>query len=233
MGAAIMKNKKVGTDLTHGKILSTLLVFAIPIVLTNLIQQLYSMVDLIIVGQYVGSAGTVGVATGGEVSDLMTPVATAFSTAGQIYIAQLVGAKQDKKVKETIGTLLTLMFLISFACIILTVIFHRQILVLLNCPAEALQQATYYMIITTLGMPFIFGYNAVCGVLRGMGESKKPLIFILVAAGVNIVCDVLLVAVFRLEAAGTAIATVLSQFGAFAAAFYYLYRNKEQFDFEL
>lgn len=233
MGATVMKKKKVGTDLTHGRILSTLLVFAIPIVLTNLIQQLYSMVDLIIVGQYVGSVGTVGVATGGEVSDLMTPVATAFSTAGQIYIAQLVGAKQDKKVKETIGTLLTLMFLISFACIALTVIFHGQILALLNCPPEALRQATYYMIITTLGMPFIFGYNAVCGVLRGMGESKKPLIFILVAACVNIVCDVLLVAVFKLEAAGTAIATVLSQFGAFASAFYYLYRNKEQFDFEL
>lgn len=206
MGATVMKKKKVGTDLTHGRILSTLLVFAIPIVLTNLIQQLYSMVDLIIVGQYVGSVGTVGVATGGEVSDLMTPVATAFSTAGQIYIAQLVGAKQDKKVKETIGTLLTLMFLISFACIALTVIFHGQILALLNCPPEALRQATYYMIITTLGMPFIFGYNAVCGVLRGMGESKKPLIFILVAACVNIVCDVLLVAVFKLEAAGTAIA---------------------------
>ena len=70
MGATVMKKKKVGTDLTHGRILSTLLVFAIPIVMTNLIQQLYSMVDLIIVGQYVGSVGTVGVATGGEVSDV-------------------------------------------------------------------------------------------------------------------------------------------------------------------
>lgn len=233
MGTAAVKDKKVGTDLTHGSILKTLLIFAVPIVLTNLIQQLYSMVDLIIVGQYVGSIGTVGVATGGEVSDLMTPVATAFSTAGQIYIAQLVGAKQEKRVKKTIGTLLTLMFLISFICILVTVLFHRQILELLNCPDEALSQATYYMIITTLGMPFIFGYNAVCGVLRGMGESKKPLVFILVAAAVNIVCDVLLVAVFRLEAAGTAIATVMSQFGAFAAAFYYLYKNKETFDFEL
>jgi len=232
METAAGKKKKVGLDLINGTILPTLLVFAIPIVLTNLIQQLYSMVDLIVVGQYVGSVGTVGVATGGEVSDVMTPIATAFSTAGQIYIAQLVGAKQDKKVKATIGTLLTLMFLISFGCIILTVTFHKQILSLLNCPAEALEQATYYMIITTMGMPFIFGYNAVCGILRGMGESRRPLMFVIVAACVNIVCDVLLVAVFHLEAAGTAIATVLSQFGAFAAAFGYLYKNKEQFDFE-
>ncbi len=233
MDAIATKKKKVGLDLTEGSILKTLIVFAIPIVLTNLIQQLYSMVDLIIVGQYVGSAGTVGVATGGEVSDLMTPVATAFSSAGQIYIAQLVGAKQDKKVKETIGTLLALMFMISFACIAVTVAFHNRILQLLNCPDEAFKQAAYYMIITTLGMPFIFGYNAVCGILRGMGESQKPLIFVSVAAVVNIVFDVIFVAVFKLEAMGTAIATVMSQFGSFAAAFYYLYRNKEQFDFEL
>lgn len=234
MGAAAATGKKkVGTDLTSGNILKTLIIFAVPIVLTNLIQQLYSMVDLIIVGQYVGSIGTVGVATGGEVSDLMTPIATAFATAGQIYIAQLVGAKQDSKVKATIGTLLSLMFLISFGCIIVTVLFHPQILKILNCPDEALGQATYYMIITTLGMPFIFGYNAVCGILRGMGESKRPLIFICVAASVNIIADILLVAVFRLEAAGTAIATVLSQMGSFGAAFYYLYKNREQFDFEL
>lgn len=233
MSVIVAKKKKVGLDLTEGSILRTLIVFAIPIVLTNLIQQLYSMVDLIIVGQYVGSTGTVGVATGGEVSDLMTPVATAFSSAGQIYIAQLVGAKQEKKVHETIGTLLTLMFLISFACIIVTVTFHGQILQLLNCPKEALKQATYYMIITTLGMPFIFGYNAVCGILRGMGESQKPLIFVSVAAVVNIVFDVIFVAAFKLGAMGTAIATVMSQFGSFAAAFYYLYQNKEQFDFDL
>ena len=91
--SAVAAKKKVGRDLTEGNILKTLLIFAIPIVLTNLIQQLYSMVDLIIVGQFVGSTGTVGVATGGEVSDLMTPIATAFASAGQIYIAQLFGAK--------------------------------------------------------------------------------------------------------------------------------------------
>lgn len=231
--SAVAAKKKVGRNLTEGNILKTLLIFAIPIVLTNLIQQLYSMVDLIIVGQFVGSTGTVGVATGGEVSDLMTPIATAFASAGQIYIAQLFGAKDIDRVKKTIGTLLTLMLSISFVCIIGTVIFHQTILDLLHCPSEALTQATVYMIITTIGMPFIFGYNAVCGILRGMGESKWPLIFISVAAVVNVVADVFLVAVLKMEAAGTAIATVLSQFGAFAAAFYYLYKHREEFDFEL
>lgn len=227
------KEKKVGGNLTEGNIVKLLIVFAVPIVLTNLIQQLYSMVDLMVIGKYVGSTGTVGVSTGGELSDLMTPVATAFASAGQIYIAQLTGAKDEKKARETIGTLLTMMFLISFACAIIAIAFYRPILGLLNCPQEAFSNAAVYMIITAAGMPFIFGYNAVCGILRGMGESKRPLVFIIVAATVNIVFDLLLVAVFRMGAAGAALATVLSQFGSFAAAFYFLYKNKEQFDFEL
>lgn len=108
-----------------------------------------------------------------------------------------------------------------------------SILNLLNCPQEAIGQAEAYMIITALGMPFIFGYNAVCGVLRGMGESRRPLTFIIIAAVINVILDSILVAVFHMDAAGTAIATVLAPVGAFAASFAYMYRHKEQFDFEL
>lgn len=177
MTQAVRKDK-VGTNLTEGPIMSSLLLFAIPIVLTNLVQQLYSMVDLIVIGQYVGNIGTVGVNTGGEMADLVTPVAMGFSTAGQIYIAQLFGAKADRKIKQTVGTLLSFMMMISVALVFVAFFFHRTILELLNCPPEAMSQAANYMIITALGYPFIFGYNAVCGILRGMGESKRPLYFI-------------------------------------------------------
>ncbi|MCD7807192.1 MAG: MATE family efflux transporter [Lachnospiraceae bacterium] len=227
------KSKKVGMDLTEGSILKCLLVFAVPIVVTNVIQQFYSMVDLMVIGQYVGATGTVAVSTGGEVSDMVTPVATAFSTAGQIYIAQLFGAKKTDKVKKGIGTLITLMMIMALVIMTCTIIFSSQILRLLNCPSEAFREAMEYMIITAIGIPFIYGYNAVCGVLRGMGESRKPLIFVLVAATVNIFLDILLVAVFKMGAAGTAIATAMSQFGSFIAAFIYMYINREQFDFEL
>jgi putative MATE family efflux protein len=115
----------------------------------------------------------------------------------------------------------------------ITILFHRQILHLINCPEEAMSQANAYIIITALGFPFVFGYNAVCGILRGMGESKRPLIFILVAAAINIVLDLLLVAVFQMGAAGTAIATVFSQMGSCAAALYFMWRKRERFDFEL
>ena len=224
---------RVGTNLTEGPIMRTLLIFAIPIVLTNLIQQLYSLVDVMVIGQFVGNAGTVGVNTGGEISDLLTPVAMGFSTAGQIYIAQLTGAGDEKGVKRSIGTLLSFMMLLSMGLAVVTIVFCDPILTVLNCPAEAWSQAKSYMIITAIGLPFIFGYNAVVGVLRGMGESKRPLIFILVAAAVNIILDLLLVAVFKMDAAGTAIATAASQFGSFAAAVAFLWRKREKFDFEI
>lgn len=211
---ASIKGKRIGTDMTEGPILKCLLLFVLPIVLTNLIQQVYSMVDLMVIGKFVGSEGTSGVSVGGEPADFLTPFATAFSTAGQIYIAQLAGAKKEKELKETIGSFLALMIAVSVCLTILVIGFSSPLLKLFNCPTEALSQARNYMIITALGFPFIFGYNAVCGLLRGMGESKRPLIFILCAATSNIFLDLLLVVVFKLEAAGTAIATVASQFAS-------------------
>lgn len=233
MGQTLPSKKSVGTNLTEGPIMRTLLTFAIPIVLTNLIQQLYSLVDVMVIGQFVGNIGTVGVNTGGEIADLLTPMALGFSTAGQIYIAQLTGAGNEQGVKRTIGTLLSFMIVLSCALSCLTICLCDPILRLLNCPAEAWSQARSYMIITALGFPFIFGYNAVVGILRGMGESKRPLVFIVVAATVNIVLDLVLVVVFPLEAAGTAIATAASQLGSFTAAFYFLWKKRDKFDFEL
>lgn len=227
------EKSQVGIDLTRGSILKTLMLFAIPIILTNVIQQVYILVDLMVVGQFVGSVGTVGVSTGGEISDLVSPLAIAFGTAGQVYIAQLVGAEKKQRAQRSIGTLLTMMLLMSIVAMCATIVFRDGILSLLQCPAQAWEQAESYMVIAAVGMPFVFGYNAICGVLRGMGESQKPLIFIIVAALVNIVLDFLLVAGLHMEAAGAAIATVASQFGSFAVAFWFMYRNRGTFGMRL
>ena len=224
--------KRVGRDLTTGPVANNLLVFVGPIILTNLIQQVYSMVDLMVIGQYVGNIGTVGVSTGGEIVDFLTPVATSFATAGQIYIAQLAGAKRMNEQRKAIGSFITLMMLMSVAFMVLTIGLCTPILRLLNCPEDAMDAAQAYMIITGIGIPFIFGYNAVCGVLRGMGESKRPMLFIIIAAVVNIFLDLLLVAGIPLEAAGTAIATSVSQLASFIAAFVYMYKNRDAFDLE-
>lgn len=130
--------KRVGKDLTNGPIFPLLLSFAIPLILTGLVQQLYSTVDLMIIGQYVGSVGTVGVATGGELIDLMTPFSMAIATGGQIYIAQVAGAKNEKKLKEAVGTLLTLMMLLAAATTLAALFFHQGILRIMNCPPGGL-----------------------------------------------------------------------------------------------
>ncbi len=223
---------RVGLDLTTGPILKNLLIFAGPMVLTSLVQQLYSMVDVAVIGQYVGNVGTVGVGVGGEMADLVAPVAMGFASAGQIFISQLVGARDEDRIKKTVGTLITFMMGLSVILMLAAFLLCTPVLRLLQCPGEAWGQARNYMLITALGYPFIFGYNAVVGVLQGMGESKKPLMFILVAATINIVLDIFLVAVIPLGAAGTAIATVASQAGSFLATFYFMWKRKEQFDFE-
>lgn len=225
--------KRVGRDLTTGSVAKGVFLFVGPVILTNLIQQVYSMVDLMVIGKFVGNVGTVGVSTGGEIADFLTPVATAFALAGQIYIAQLAGAKRFDELKESVGSFLSLMMGMSVFFAVASIALCDQILGLLNCPEEALSSARSYMIITSCGYPFIFGYNAVCGVLRGMGESKRPLIFIIAAAVANVFLDLLLVVVFRLDAAGTALATVASQLASFVAAFIYMYRIRDAIGFQL
>lgn len=219
--------------LIEGPILKCLLAFAVPIILTNLVQQLYSMADLIVIGQFVGNVGTVGVNNGSEFSDVISPMPWAFATAGQILIAQLVGKGDYEKVKKTIGTLISSMLTLSFVLVLISLTFCTQILVLINCPAEAFAEAKAYMQIVAVGLPAVFGYNAVVGVLTGVGESKKPLLFVCIAATVNVVLDLAMVIICKMGVVGTALATSFSQYASFIAAYCYLWKNREQFGFEL
>ena len=227
------RKKKVGVDLTEGSVMKLLLTFAVPMVLAQLLQQLYSAVDLMVIGKFVGNIGTVGVSTGSEISDYATTFAMSIAMGAQVYISQLAGAKDKENLKEAIGTMLTLLFGVAIFLLVAVLIFHNAFLRLLNCPEEAWTEAARYMMITALGLPFVFGYNGISAMLRGMGESKKPLLFIAISATVNIFADILFVVVIPLQAAGTAIATVLSQIGSFVAAFIYMYKHRSSFDFKL
>ena len=220
--------KNVGLDLTSGSIFKQLMIFVLPLLLANIVQQLYDAVDMIVIGKFVGKIGSAGVSTGSEVATLITFVATSFGSAGQIYVAQLFGAKNRKAISEMIGT--SLVFMIALALLFTFMCFTCADIFLgwLNCPEDSYAQARSYMVVVSLGFPFIFGYNMVCGILRGMGEAKRPLIFIIVAAIANIFMDLLMVVVFKMEAAGTAIATAAAQMASFIAAFIFLYRKREQ-----
>lgn len=232
MSGTAAKGKRVGTDLTEGNILKLLIRFVVPLLLANFLQQLYNTVDMAVIGHFVGSEGTVGVSTGGEVATMLTFLATSFGSAAQIYVAQLYGAKDHKSINETIGTAVLFTMGTALVCTIVSILFCDAMLGWLNCPAEAFEQAKAYMIVVSIGLPFIFGYNCVCGILRGMGEAKRPLLFVAIAATANVVMDLLFVVVIPLEAAGTAIATVAAQLASFVAAAVFLYRKREQFELE-
>ncbi|MBQ4254165.1 MAG: polysaccharide biosynthesis C-terminal domain-containing protein, partial [Erysipelotrichaceae bacterium] len=230
---ASIKRKKVGTNLTEGPILKNLIVFAIPLIMTNIIQQLYSIIDLALMGKLVGSAAAVAVNNGSEISDLLLPIAQGFSAGGQVLIAQLSGAKDEEGIKKSIGTLITLELLIGIGLGSIFIIFSNQLLNIINCPESAFAQAKAYMIITVIGMPFVYTYNSICAVLRGMGESKKPLFFVTIASISHIVLAYVLVSFFHAEVVGTALATVFSQLLSCALAFGYLLMNRERFGVEL
>ena len=228
----ISTKKKVGMNLTEGPILPLMLKFMLPMLIASFIQQLYNAVDMIVIGQYVGPTGTVGVAQGGEAANMVTFIATALASASQIYVAQLFGAKKTKEISETITTAIVFTLCVSLFFAVICIVFCKPFLALINCPEEALDQASDYMIIVSLGLPFVMGYNTICGLLRGLGESKRPMIFIAISATANIFMDLLLVAVFRLEAAGTAIATIIAQMASCIAAFIYLYKKRTEFGIE-
>lgn len=228
------KSETLINNLAEGPVLSKLTRFAIPIMLANLLQAVYSMVDMIVVGQFGGPAGLSAVGIGGQLQNLFLAVGMGFANGGQVVISQQVGAKSEK-ISKTIGTLLTTELILALVVGLIGVAFHSPILGLMNTPSSAWDEAVRYLVICSCGMIFIYGYNALCAILRGMGESKLPMIFIGVASLVNVVLDLLFVGRFHWGAGGAAAATVIAQGIAFLSAAVYLYRHKEaaQFDFRL
>jgi len=222
----------MGMDFTDGAILPMLLRYFLPFLLANLLNSIYNTVDTIIVGQFVGSAGIVAVTVGGKMLNLFTNIGFSFAAGGQILISQIVGEKRREEINSTIGTLFTEMMISSVAAAGLLILLSNNIVVWMNTPEESVGAALAYLRITSFGLPLIFGYNAVCAVLRGMGDSKSPLIYIAVAAGFNVVGDYLFVAFLDMGAAGTAIATIMAQGCALAFSICTLYKKREKFGFD-
>ena len=222
----------MGTDFTEGSIMPMLLRFMLPFLLASILNSLYNTVDTIIIGRFVGSVGIVSVNMGGRLLNLFTQISLTLAGGGQVLISQQFGAKRRDELNATIGTLFTEMLVISATLAVVTFVFAPQILGLLNTPEESFPGALSYLRITSLGLPLIFGYNAVSSVLRGMGDSRSPLIFIAIAAAFNLIGDIVFILIFHLDAAGTAIATVLGQGLSLVFSLVVLYRKRERFGFD-
>jgi len=220
-------------DFTQGNIAKQLVSFAWPLFLSNLLQVVYNMVDMIIVGRVLGKAGTSAVAVGGDVSAFLTFIAMGFSSAGQVLIARYIGSKQTDKLTKFVGTMAG--FLLSIAAIIsvFALIFQDTILQLMNTPKESYQGAANYSAVCMAGLIFIYGYNIVSAILRGMGDSKHPFIFIGIAAILNVILDILFVIVLDFGPGGAALATVISQAVSFISCSIFLITHQSQFSLDI
>ena len=178
-----MQRNAIEKDLTQGNVALQLIRFALPFMLSNLIQTLYSVADMVIVGNYCGPVGISGVNIGGQVTFIMTNIVIGLSVGGTVVIAQYLGSNDRQGMRESISTLIT--FLLA-AAVVLTVsmmILSDTILHLIQTPGESYEQAKEYLNITLSGTIFIFGYNAFSAILRGLGDSQRPLIFVAIACG--------------------------------------------------
>lgn len=225
----IQNGKTAVRSYTDGSIPKQLLFFALPFMASNALQVLYSLVDMLIVGRFVGSFGLSAVSTASQIFTFATMFCLGFSTGGQVLIAQLVGAEKKERISPTVGTLFTVLVLIGLFMSAAILCFREGILSLLSTPPEAAAMASHYLIVCGIGLLFTFGYNMVSAVFRGMGDSKHPFYFILLASLLNLLLDLLFTGLFRWGVAGAALATVIGQAVSFLCAITFLYRNQEQF----
>lgn len=226
------KAKTVGMDFTQGSIMTMLLKFFLPFLLANALNNLYNTVDAVIIGQFLGSYGIVAVSMGGKMLALYTLVGTSLAAAGQVLISQHIGAGRKDELNSTIGNLFTELFVFSVLFAIINLCFGKSILSLINTPEDSFLPALDYLQITSIGLPLMFGYNAVSSVLRAMGDSKSPLLFIAIATVLNIVLDIVFIVYFDLGVAGTALATVIGQGVSLVFSLTLLYRKRDEFGFD-
>lgn len=219
--------------LTEGNVFRVLLNFSVPFLIANVIQALYGAVDLMVVGWYCSSESVAAVSTGTQVTQIITSMVSGLTLGGTIMVGKYVGMKDEKRVKETIGTTLTVFAVIAVLLTLVMLGCRDAILTALQTPPESFELAQQYVTICFMGIFFICGYNAISAVLRGYGDSRRPMYFVGLSCVLNIIGDVVFVKYLGMGVAGTALATVLSQGVSMVCSILYLNRKKFLFTFRL
>ena len=227
-----MSKKSLSKDFTQGNIARQLFFFAIPFMASNALQVLYSTIDMIIVGEYVGTPGLSAVAQSSLIVNFATMVCLGFSNAGQVLLAQAMGAKKRKEMNDIIGTLFTFISAIALLFTLTMLCLQGWILDVMKIPAESYDMARDYLIICSGGLIFTAGYNMVSAVFRGMGDAKRPFLFIGIASVTNLVLDIVFTGMLGWGVAGAAWATIIGQAVSFVFSLFYLFRKKESFGFD-
>lgn len=198
-------------NLTTGSVFKNIVVFSLPYFLSYLLQTLYGMADLYIIGQFEGVASTTAVSIGSQVMHMLTVMIVGLAMGATVSIGQAIGGNDKKMAARGIGNTITLFMVVSIVLTVILVVLVRPITTVMSTPADAVPGTVNYLTICFIGIPFITAYNVISAIFRGMGDSKSLMYFIAVACAANIGLDCLFMGVFHIGPAGAALGTTLSQ----------------------
>lgn len=225
--------KELLHDFTTGNVTGILIRFAFPMFISNVLQLVYRTVDTIVVGQKIGSIGVSATSVGGDLTSLLTMLVSGFTSAASIIISQHIGAGKKDRIGPIIGTLAWVLAIASVVFTAFGLILRVQLLQWMNTPQEAFDEALAYSTITIIGLIFVYGYNGISSVLRGLGDSKHPLMFIIISSLCNVVLDLIFVFALNMGSFGAGLATTLSQGVSFVCSAVFLAIKRDSLGFEI
>ena len=225
-----MKSIFAPTDMTVGTPWKSILSFSIPMLIGNIAQQLYSTVDSIVVGHYVGDNALASVGSVLPILNMLLVLFIGISAGATIMVSQYFGAKNREQLSVTIGNCITITAIVSLIMMVIAPPFVRPVLRLLNTPESIIDGCAGYLTISMIGIAGMAYYNILSGIIRGMGDSVSALVYLLVATALNILLDIWFVASFKMGVPGVALATVISQFVSSAFCMRKLLKKQESFE---
>ncbi len=221
-GNEITAKKRKQMDMLHGKLMDKLLLFALPLAASSVLQQLFNSVDVAVVGHYAESQAQAAVGCNGSVINLLLNLFVGISVGANVVIAGYIGQERKDKVKETVHTAMVVALFSGIMLLFLGILIARPILTWMDTPEDVIEQAVLYLQIYFVGMPFIMIYNFGAAILRSIGDTKRPLYCLIISGMVNAGLNMFLVIVFHLGVAGVGIATVISNIISASIVLYFL-----------
>lgn len=209
-------------SLTTGNIYQALVKFAVPFLMANLLQVFYGTTDLLVVGRFASTADVSAVSIGSQIMATLTNFILGLSMGATILLGHSFGARRERDMAKTVGTSVWMFGIIAIVITILILCLLDPIVAIMNTPQEAVPATFQYLLMCACGLPFIVGYNVVSAILRGLGDSKTPLLFVAVACIINVILDIVLVGIFSIGAVGAAIATVIAQAASVIFSLFFL-----------
>lgn len=223
-------------EMTSGNPLKLILLFTLPMLVGNIFQQFYSMADTVVVGQFIGVQALAAVGASGGITFFVLGFIFGLSNGFSIIVSHRFGSKDEDGLRKAVGNLIVLSAAFAIVVTILSVTFTRTILEVMQTPADIIDGAYKYLVVIFAGLSVTFAYNLISSILRALGDSKTPLIFLIIATIINVVLDIVFITVFGMGVEGTALATVIAQGISFVLCFIYtkkrypvLHLRKEDF----